>query len=148
MNLRKAEPADQPTIRRMVWQAGINPLQLDWRRFTLAVDDDGRVTGCIQVKPHGDGTRELASLVVLGPWRGRGIARRLVEHALAQNPPPLYLTCRSGLERLYERFGFRALAEGELPPYFRRLARLARVFGRMWGMRETLSVMRWDGPRA
>jgi hypothetical protein len=33
----------------------------------------------------------------------------LIEHLLADAPRPVYLTCRSSLGKLYEKFGFRAL---------------------------------------
>jgi len=148
MNLRKAVSTDQKTIRRMVWDAGINPLQLDWRHFILAVDEAGQVTGCLQVKAHGDGTRELASLVVLPEWRGRGIARQMIEHQLAAHAPPLYLTCKSDLEPLYRRFGFYALAFEGMSLYFRRLVVLMRLFIWLTRSPHSLSVMRWDGPAA
>ena len=148
MNLRKANQSDQKTIRRMIWNAGINPLQLDWRHFVMATDAGGRVVGCIQVKTHGDGTRELASLVVLPEWRGQGIARQLIDYMLGVNAPPLYLTCESRLESLYRRFGFQALTLAEMPPYFHRLARIMRFFMPPGRGRRSLSVMRWDGPAA
>ena len=148
MNLRKAVSSDQKTIRRMVWDAGINPMQLDWRHFILAVGEAGQVTGCVQVKTHGDGTRELASLVVLPEWRGRGTARLMIEHQLATHVPPLYLTCESRLEPLYRRFGFYALEFDEMSPYFRRLSWLMRIFVRLTRSPNSLSVMRWDGPAA
>jgi GNAT superfamily N-acetyltransferase len=148
MNLRKAERNDQKTIRRMVWNAQINPMQLDWRHFVLAIDEAGQVIGCVQVKSHCDGTRELASLVVEPEWQGRGIARLLIEHQLATNAPPLYLTCNSRLEPHYWRFGFSALALEAMSPYFRRLAGVMRFLMRLTRSPHSLSVMRWDGPAA
>jgi amino-acid N-acetyltransferase len=146
MNLRKAVSTDQKTIRGMVWNAGINPLQLDWRHFVLAIDEKGQVVGCVQVKTHGDGTNELASLVVAPEWRGRGTARLLIENQLATHPPPLYLTCESNLEPLYRRFGFYTLTVDEMPPYFRRLVRVIRFLLQLTRSTQSLSVMRWDGP--
>jgi amino-acid N-acetyltransferase len=147
MILRKAISSDQSTIRRMVNDARINPMQLDWRRFLLAVDDaQNQVIGCAQVKPHGDGTRELASLVVLPARRGQGIARALIERLMSENPPPLYLTCQSGLEPLYWRFSFKALSFDEMTPYFRRLWKLVGFLRRFMPGDPHLSVMRWDGP--
>jgi len=123
-------------------------MQLDWPHFVLAIDEGGQVIGCAQVKPHGDGTRELASLVVVPEWQGRGIARLLIEHQLATHAPPLYLTCESRLEPLYRRFGFYALSIDEMSPYFRRLVGVIRFFIRLMHSRQGLSVMRWDGPAA
>ena len=50
--LRSATAADFPAIRKLIWQVGINPIGLDWRRFVLAVDEEGRLLGCGQIKPH------------------------------------------------------------------------------------------------
>lgn len=131
-------------VRQMVLKEKLNPLSLNWRRFWVAVSQKGRVVGCVQVKPHGDGTRELASLVVLPEWRGRGVARSLIHTALEHESGAVYLTCRSGLQKLYERFGFHALSDTQLPPYFRRLRAVFRVVRRVSRLKEDLAVMRWD----
>jgi len=145
IQLRPAQRKDAPAIWRLIWQVRINPLALDWQRFTLAVDADGRMLACAQVKPHGDGTRELASLAVQAGWRGQGLARALIAHFQQQAGPPLYLTCRVALEPFYNRFGFQALEDAELTPYFARLQRVANLFS--WLARRRLeSIMRWDGP--
>jgi amino-acid N-acetyltransferase len=104
----------------------INPSGLDWRRFVLAVDESGGMIGCGQVKPHGDGTRELASIAVVPEWRGRGVARAIIEYWLARAEPPLWLTCNSGLIPMYQKFGFQEIRDN-LPPYFKRLRRIAGV---------------------
>ena len=119
-------------------------MDLDWRRFLLASTPDGTLAACAQVKPHADGTRELASLAVGDAWRGRGLARRLVEALIAREARPIYLTCRSGLESFYLKFGFRTLDKAELTPYYRRLQKLANAMMKLGGGSETLSVMRLD----
>lgn len=144
--LRHARREEQRIIREMIRAAHINPLGVDWRRFILAVDGNAEVIGCGQVKPHQDGTRELASIVVMEPWRGRGVARAIVERLMSEAGPPLWLTCRSALMPLYERFGFREVAPQEdQPPYFRRLRRLAGALEFLAGAGEYLAVMVWDG---
>ncbi len=125
--LRPATKDDFPAIRALIYAARINPLGLDWRRFVLAVDEGGAPIGCGQVKTHRDGSRELASIAVQPAWRGQGVARAIIQHLLAAHPPPLYLTCRPSLGPFYEKFGFRVIAEPEMPPYFRRIKRLARL---------------------
>lgn len=145
-SVRPASEGDQPVIQAMVRKARINPLGLDWRRFLIAVDPKGSVIGCGQVKPHRGGARELASIVVVESWRGLGVGRALVERLMADASPPLWLTCRSGLVPLYERFGFREIAADEpLPGYFRRLRQLARGLGLLSGTGEHLAVMVWRG---
>lgn len=116
---------------------------LNWRRFLLAISDNGELVGCAQIKPHSDGTFELASLAVRREWRGRGIARALIEKLLSNSPRPIYLTCRSGLGDFYGKFGFSVPASRELPPYFRRLKSLADIFFYRKND-ETLLIMRRD----
>lgn len=127
--VRAATAADARTIRRMIRAAGINPMGLHWPNFVI-VEDAGcvgeRVVGVGQVKQHGDGSRELASLAVLPEVQGHGIGGVIIHTLLAREPGPLYLTCREGLAGYYARFGFRRVT-GHLPPYLRRLARLARA---------------------
>jgi N-acetylglutamate synthase-like GNAT family acetyltransferase len=115
---------------------------LDWHRFVLAVTQNGEVIGCGQIKPHGDGTRELASIAVIPAWRERGVARSIIEHLVTLDSGPLYLTCRAHLGPLYEKYGFHSLRMEEMPPYFRRVARLARSLGRLKVIPQDLLVMR------
>jgi ribosomal protein S18 acetylase RimI-like enzyme len=94
--LRPASAGDQAAIRRLVYQARINPRGLDWRRFVLAVDAGQRMVGCGQIKPHGDGSRELASIAVDPGWREGGVASAMIGD-LMQAGPSLWLVCRSQL---------------------------------------------------
>ncbi len=121
--LRPAKKEDFPAIRALINSNHLNPTGLDWRRFAVIADEQGRVLACAQVKPHG-AALELASLAVVPGMRGRGLARRLIEYWLERSQRPLYLMCRPELEGLYARFGFRTAGAGELPPYFRRILRL------------------------
>ena len=141
-SLRAATREDRNAIRKLVLNGRINPSGLDWRRFVVAVSESGEIIGCGQIKPHADGCRELASIVVAPTWRGKGVARAIIEHLLAQSDDQmpnthLYLMCRSGLRPLYEKFGFRPIQEAEMPPYFKRVSRLATL----------LDVVRKDGEK-
>ncbi len=102
-------------------------MALDWHRFVIAEDGD-EIVGMGQIKPHGDGSRELASIAVIPERRGQGIARKIIEHLLAQESDAVYLTCRSQLQSFYTRFGFRRIQVDEMPPYFRRMIRLTNLF--------------------
>jgi len=141
-NLRRAASRDAPAIRRIIAQAHINPTGLNWRRFILAVDRQGQVIGCGQVKPHADGSLELASIAVLPAWQGKGIARLIIERLLQDYPGTLYLTCRAPLGALYRKFGFRTLTPAEMPPYFRRLSRIVNLLNRLGHQPDILLVMR------
>lgn len=140
--LRPAAETDAGTIRRIIYQARINPMSLHWQRFILAVDEQGEVIGCGQVKPHRDGALELASIAVVPAWQGQGVASQIIQHLLAQHPGRLYLTCRSSLVPFYERFGFQVISLDQMPPYFRRMARLFNRFQPFLRPGEGLSVMR------
>ena len=144
VTLRPATADDAADIKALIRLVRINPMGLDWKRFLVASSADGRLAACAQVKPHADGTLELASLAVRPAWRGQGLARRLVTQLLSGSPRPLYLTCRSGLGSFYQKFGFRALANEELTPYFRRIQKLAGAMMSLFREGETLLVMRLD----
>jgi N-acetylglutamate synthase-like GNAT family acetyltransferase len=142
--LQSATLAQQAEIKSLVRAAKINPMGLDWRRFIVAVDGNGRIVGCGQLKPHDDGSLELASIVVVPGWQGRGVARAVIEHLLDGSPRPLWLTCMSVLVPFYGRFGFHEVTVlSEIPPYFRRVSRLFWLLARLSPAR-ALSVMRCD----
>lgn len=122
--LRPAHKSDARKIRSLVWQAQINPTGINWQRFILAVLSTGEIIGCGQVKPHRDGSNELASIVVTPAWQGRGVARSLITHLIQANPGQLFLVCRPELEAFYRRFGFIPVIS-PLPPEFLRLKRIA-----------------------
>ena len=105
-SLRSAVRADERTIRQIISLVRINPLALDWHRFILAIDSRSTVIGCGQVKPHSDGSIELASIAVLPEWRNNGVARQIIEHLLEQHPGRIFLTCQSQLGSMYRKFGF------------------------------------------
>ena len=125
--LRPATEIDSPIIKDLIHRVGINPMDLDWHRFVIAVDGSGKMLGCGQLKPHGPNVIELASIAVEPSYQHQGIARVIIEHLIAKGPRPLYLTCRSRLGSFYEKWGFRSIEPNEMPAYFRRLARLAKV---------------------
>lgn len=145
--LRPARQTDQRAIKAMVRRAQLNPLQLNWKRFTVAVDGKNHILGCIQRKPHGDGMDELASLVVARAWRGHGIARTLVTSIQQQAHSDLWLTCRRSLAPFYERFGFHDIDDpSEMGTYFRRIWRLARIFSFVTCRDMGLTIMHWQSP--
>jgi N-acetylglutamate synthase-like GNAT family acetyltransferase len=140
-SLRPATEADFPAIKALIKEAHINPTRLDWRRFTIAVLGED-VIGCIQLKPVSGDLMELASLVGHPSHRHQGIARALIEHLLSDAPRPIYLTCRSGLEEFYEKFGFQKLDVEDMPAYYRRMKRLVDIFVKLTHRNETLLVMK------
>jgi N-acetylglutamate synthase-like GNAT family acetyltransferase len=124
--IRPALASESAQIKDLINLVGINPTGLDWKRFVVAVDANGRVVACGQVKPHGMDIRELASIAVHPESRGLGLARAVIEMLLRETPRPLYLMCMSHNGPMYEKFGFQTIAEHQLPRYF---ARIKKLFG-------------------
>ena len=147
IQIRPATQSDQKTIERIVREANINPMSLDWRRFLVAEDDvpsteftlrnEGlrMIVGVGQVKPHDDGSRELASIAVIPEHQRQGIASEIIRALLANERGDLYLICRDELESFYERFGFWRIGPKEMPPYFRTIIRVISIFARVVGRR-------------
>jgi amino-acid N-acetyltransferase len=140
--IRPAVADDSSTIKALVRAARINPTGLKWPRFLVAELNPGEVIACAQIKPHRDGSHELASLVVDPAFRGQGIARSLVEHLLEAHEGELYLMCRSSLGNFYKKLGFEVIAEPQMTPYFRKINRLASLSKLLRKENETLLVMR------
>ena len=127
ITIRPARPDEQATIKRIVRAARINPMNLDWRRFLVA-DEDGRIVAIGQVKPHGDGSRELASIATIPSHQRRGMAAQVIRALIAREQGELVLVCQATLEPFYARFGFRRIARDEMPSYFKRLSWAMRIW--------------------
>jgi len=141
--IRPATRGDQATIRGMIREAGINPMSLKWPSFLVA-EEGGAIVGVGQVKVHGDGSRELASMAVTPARQGEGIGSAIVNALIAgQGDRVLHLTCRRDAQAYYERFGFRRLDRADYPPYFARFLPLVNAFARL--ARTQIVVMRRPG---
>lgn len=137
--IRDATVEDQATIRRIVRAANINPTGLDWPHFIVA-EDKGEIVGVGQIKPHRDGTRELASIAVIPTRQGQGIGSGIIRELLRREDGVLHLTCRRQLQGYYERFGFVRLEHRDYPPYFARMLPILNTVGRLFRVR--IIVMR------
>jgi N-acetylglutamate synthase-like GNAT family acetyltransferase len=122
-------------------------MSLNWPNFVVAQEDDkfdGEVVGVGQVKAHSDGSRELASIVVVPARQGSGIGSAVIRTLIASHSGSLHLTCRRELQGYYERFGFRRLSRTQYPPYFGRMIPLVNLIGRLGGIQ--ILVMRREAP--
>ncbi len=140
--IRLARETDAASIQDLIHLVGINPMGLDWKRFVVAFNDRDEMLGCGQLKPHGQGILELASIAVYPEHQGKGIARLIIEHLLKDSPRPLYLMCESSLGPFYEKFGFQAIAYEEMPGYFRRMSKLAGLVVTLAHREERLLIMK------
>jgi N-acetylglutamate synthase-like GNAT family acetyltransferase len=144
--VRSATRQEFSDIRALIHEVRINPTGLDWRRFLVAVSPDNTLLGCGQIKPHLDGSRELASIAVTEHVRGQGVARAIIQGLLTREiTRPLYLMCRARLEPLYVKFGFRAIDQDEMPGYFQRISRAEWIFNSKAQAEDRLMVMRLEG---
>jgi len=142
-SLRPATADDQARIRELIQEGNINPFGLDWERFTVAESSEGAVIGCGQIKPHRDGSQELASLAVTAAWRGQGVARAIIEHYIQGHEGDLYLMCASGVGPLYEKFGFEVIEEpDQMPRYFSRMSKIVEAVPRLLKRGRTLLIMK------
>ncbi len=124
---RPAQAGDAQAIKTLIRAVNINPIGLKWHRFLVAIDENEQLIGCGQIKIHRDGSRELASIAVQKSWRRQGVAGAIIQRLLANQQPPVWLTCMSRLVPFYEQLGFVEVKGGDgrsIPLYFR----LARAF--------------------
>lgn len=144
VKLRAATQDDQAAIKSLIREVGINPMALDWRRFVVAEDESGQFIGCGQVKPHRDGSRELASIAVKKGWRRQGVARAIIERLQAEYGRPLWLTCVNYLVPFYEPFGFMEVTDlDQMTAYYRRAKRFMKLVQLLSRQRYYLAVMVW-----
>lgn len=79
--------------------------------------------GCVALIPMRDGVYEISKMAVSPHLRGRGIGRRLLQHAITQarsiGAVSLFLASNTRLKdavNLHESVGFRHLRPETLPP--------------------------------
>ncbi len=116
--VRPATAADEDAIVRLVRGARLNPRGLRWDRFVVA-ERDGGIVGVAQIRRHPDGSRELASLVVVAPHRDRGTAAAMVDALLAREPSPVYTLVDGRYADHFARWGFTPIPPAALPPSIR-----------------------------
>jgi amino-acid N-acetyltransferase len=143
--VRPAVRNDISSIRALIHDVRINPIGLNWSHFLIVETVEGLLLGCGQIKRHSDGSLELASIAVRENARGRGIARKIIETLLVQESKrPLFLMCRARLGQMYQKFGFKAAAFTEMPPYFRHIRQVERILNRTAEADDRLLVMKLD----
>jgi N-acetylglutamate synthase-like GNAT family acetyltransferase len=145
VTIRKALKKDAAAFRSLIWMVQINPFGLNWQHFLVAVDGQDRVIATGQIKPHRNGTRELASIATHPSYRGQGLASEIIRRLLEETPRPLYLLCQEKMGPFYARFGFRSLAVEEMPrEYGRNIRMMERARRFSGGHIPHLLVMKLD----
>lgn len=142
--IRPALESESAQIKDLIHEVGINPTGLDWRRFLVVVDGSGQIIGCGQIKPHGKDILELASIAVKPARQGQGIAGKIIEQLIAENPRPLYLMCIEHNGPIYKKFGFQVIGLDEMPRYFQRMKKLFDLSKILRKIDEDLLVMKLE----
>lgn len=142
--IRPALESESAQIKALINLVGINPTGLDWKRFIVAVNAEGQVISCGQLKPHGADILELASIGTLPEHRGQGIARDVIEELLRESPRPLYLMCIAHNGPMYEKIGFQVIEVKDMPRYFQRIKKLFDVTDIFRRSGEELLVMKLE----
>ncbi|MCX6059389.1 MAG: GNAT family N-acetyltransferase [Chloroflexi bacterium] len=143
-SLRPALESESAQIKDLINLVGINPMGLDWKRFLVAVNDNGQVIACGQIKPHGQDIRELASIAVDPAHQGKSVARALMQQLLSVTTRPVYLMCISKMENFYIKFGFKTIPYGSMPRYFQRISNIFRIADVVRRSGEELLVMKME----
>ncbi|MDQ2835081.1 MAG: GNAT family N-acetyltransferase [Acidobacteriota bacterium] len=88
----------------------------------LMMDADGKAVGCVALIPAGDGVFELSKMALSPELRGRGMGRRLLEHAIGEarqmGARSLFLGSSTKLKNavhLYESVGFQHVPAERVP---------------------------------
>jgi len=133
VRIRPAVVGDQPIIRQMVRDEHLDPSALDWSHFLVA-EVSTEVAGIGQMRPFPK-CRELGSLVVKAPYRGKGVGATLVNALLERESGDVYLECQIKNEMYYSRFGFTRIHWYQAPPPLKYKAFIGSVLLRMFGVR-------------
>ena len=133
---------DQEAIRRLIRAVNINPFGLKWQNFVVIKDENGRLLACGQLKPHKDGSIELASIAVVETHRKQGLAHTIIKALLASKEPSIWLMCEYDLAAYYKKFGFEEFtAVAQMPPYFKRIVRVSSFIQKTIRGKQLLAIM-------
>ncbi|WP_119391518.1 GNAT family N-acetyltransferase [Taklimakanibacter lacteus] len=126
--IRRAVAADEPAIQALVRSERLNPHHLYFRNFVVAVAGNDLIGAC-QIRRHRDGSRELGSVVVARPWRGRGLSVKLIDRLLADEPSVIHAITRKRHADHYARWGFEPVPSHAAPSAIRRNYRIGSCIG-------------------
>jgi GNAT superfamily N-acetyltransferase len=115
--VRRLSPLDVPDALELSCLAGWNQTEADWRRLLalspdgcFCIDEEGRVVATTTLVTYGCHCAWLGMVLTHPNWRGRGFARRLVEHTLATaralGIASIKLDATTQGRPLYQSFGF------------------------------------------
>ncbi|MBN1538199.1 MAG: GNAT family N-acetyltransferase [Anaerolineales bacterium] len=146
--LRSAQASDQKAITAIIRAAHINPFNLNWQRFIVAVDGD-KLVGVGQIKQYKDGCRELSSIAVIPACKHQGIASQIITALMEREKGTIHLFCQEKLADFYRRFGYHVIPMQELTGDVARIHSLGEWFivllARLFPKEHAIIAMRYDG---
>lgn len=116
MQLRLATPDDQKWINERYASVHFQPSDLS-RDLVVIAEIDGRAAGIGRLVLAGDDACELGGMHVLEEFRGRGVARAVIDELIRlANGREVYCIPFADLESIYAGAGFRRIdPDRELP---------------------------------
>src|SRR5258706_13117744 len=116
LTIRAATENDQPAIRRLIADVRLPRMNLQWPNFVVG-EEDGERVGMGQVKSHGDGSHELASIAILPKRQGQHIGTAVINPLLAREAGAvLHLSVRRDLKGCYDHSGVKHVEPRAYPP--------------------------------
>jgi N-acetylglutamate synthase-like GNAT family acetyltransferase len=115
MLLRTATPDDAGWIQEQYNNLHFLPSDLS-REIVVVAEVDGRRAGMGRLVPAGDGVLELGGMFVDDAFRGRGIAKAIVDELIRRaGSSEVYCIPFADLEALYASSGFRRVETVRVP---------------------------------
>lgn len=106
MNLRVATPAEAQWVNERYAEVRFVPSDVT-REAVIVAEIDGVPAGLGRLVPVDDGSCELGGMLVFESFRGRGVARALIDELLRHaNGRDVYCIPFADLETLYASAGF------------------------------------------
>jgi amino-acid N-acetyltransferase len=127
--IRPARREDREAVVALMRGERLNPVGRNIMNFKVA-ESQGRIIGAAQMRKHGDGARELGSLIVAREWRRQGVASLLIGAWISDCADPIYMITASAHAAHYDRFGFAPCAARRAPRSIRfnfMMGRLGRI---------------------
>lgn len=102
--LRQAKDADKALIDSYTYTEGMDDIP-DVEGVTVAVNEEDVPVGFIRIVLDSEGVANVYPIVTYSAWRGYGVGRALIEHALNEHGE-LKLVSRGASRGFYETLGF------------------------------------------
>ena len=118
MHLRRATVSDSGWINAAYADVHFQPSDLS-RDLVIVAELDGDHAGIGRLVPAGQEACELGGILVFDAFRGRGVARAIIDELLRHaNGRAVYCIPFADLEPIYEKAGFRRRERGDDVPEY------------------------------